>query len=93
MARYFAPEFKAQIVAIYRQGGRTFSDIAREYNISPTSVATWVRANDVDTGKAEATTRDDKRTIAELRRELARKEEELEILGKAVAFFVRKQDR
>ena len=41
MARYFAPEFKAQIVAIYRQGGRTFSDIAREYNISPTSVATW----------------------------------------------------
>jgi transposase len=93
MSRFFAPEFKAQIAAIYRQGGRTFSDIAREYDISPTSVAAWVREHDVDSGQAEATTRDDKRVIAELRRELARKEEELEILGKAVAFFVRKQDQ
>lgn len=93
MSRYFAPEFKAQVVAIYRQGGRTFSDIAKEYDISPTSVATWVREGEVDSGQAEATRRDDKRTIAELRRELQRKEEELEILGKAVAFFVRKQDR
>jgi transposase len=93
MSRYFAPEFKAQVVAIYRQGGRTFSEIAREYDISATSVAAWVREGEVDSGEAEATRRDDKRAIAELRRELQRKEEELEILGKAVAFFVRKQDR
>jgi transposase-like protein len=35
----------------------------------------------------------DQAKIARLERELARKEEELEILGKAVAFFARRADQ
>jgi transposase-like protein len=36
---------------------------------------------------------EDRHQIAELKRQLKKKDEELEILGKALAFFVRKQDQ
>ncbi len=94
MAREFSQEFKDQIVELHRRG-RSNVDIAREFGISATTVANWVReaerrearrvARDSDGG-------DDKARIARLERELARKEEELEILGKALAFFARKAD-
>ena len=91
MASYYPPEFKAQIVALFRQGERSFVDIAKEYNLAPTSVANWVRQADAggETGSAS----EDKHQIAELKRQLRKKDEELEILGKALAFFVRKQDQ
>lgn len=91
MSTYYPPEFKAQIVALYHQGGRSFVELAHEYNLSPTSVANWVRASsEAVRGHSPS---EDKHQIAELKRQLQKKDEELEILGKALAFFVRKQDR
>jgi len=99
MPNVFSQEFKDQIVELSRRGGRTFMDIAKEFNLSPTTVANWVRAADKREGRpsgrspggdAEAA---DKAEIDRLRRELAVKEEELEILGKALAFFARRRDQ
>jgi len=39
----FSQEFKDQIVELHRKGGRTFIDLAREFNLSATSVSNWVR--------------------------------------------------
>jgi transposase len=97
MATVFAQEFKDQIVELFRQGGRTFVDIGKEFDLSPTTVANWVRAAENRQGRlgsASAQARSaDKAEIARLRRDLAQREEELEILGKALAFFARRRDQ
>ena len=95
MATVFAQEFKDQVVELFRQGGRTFVDIGKEFDLSPTTVANWVRAAENKQGRLGRGAPDarsaDREEIARLRRELAQKEEELEILGKALAFFARRR--
>jgi len=49
----FSQEFKDQIVELHRKGGRTFIDLAREFNLSATSVSNWVRAADKRDAKLE----------------------------------------
>ena len=92
MAQY-PPEFKARIVELYRDGERTYVDIAREFGLSPTSVANWVKAARADEGRDSAMTFAEREEVVSLRRRLRQKEEELEILGKALAFFARKTDQ
>jgi transposase len=96
MTKVISKEFKAQIVELHR-GGRSFMDLAREFNISATSVASWVRlAERADASAARGNVsggESDSAKIARLERELAAKDAELEILGKALAFFARRADR
>lgn len=95
MATY-SQEFKDQIVELHRKG-RSFIDLAKEFNLAPTSISNWVRAaekRDAAAGRArDAGGETDKDKIRRLEKELARKEEELEILGKALAFFARRADQ
>jgi len=98
MSQVFAQEFKDQIVEVFRQGDRTVQDIAKEFSLSPTTVSNWVRAAENAEGRllkggTSSGPASDKAEIARLRRELARKQEELEILGKALAFFAQRRDR
>ena len=100
MGTTFSQEFKDQIVALHRELGRTCTDIGREFNVSATTVANWVRAAEKRDaapvqraqGSAEAA-ESSQATIRRLEKELARKEEELQILGKALAFFARRMDQ
>ncbi|HEX8976110.1 MAG TPA: helix-turn-helix domain-containing protein [Solirubrobacteraceae bacterium] len=102
MSTYYSQEFKDQIVEQYRQG-RTAGELGREFNLSPTSVANWVRASkregtaEMKKAKPAQATKGPPETpeakIARLERELAQKDQDLKILGKALAFFVRRTDR
>jgi transposase len=99
----YSQEFKDQIVELHRKSGRTYMELAKEFNLAATTVSNWVRAADKrDAKKARAAAADavagtggesDQARIRRLEKELARKEEELEILGKALAFFARRADR
>jgi transposase len=95
----FSREFREQIVELHRKGGRTFKEIGKEFNLSPTTVATWVREEEArgsaaaKSSPAAETGESDKAKIRRLEKELARKEEELQILGKALAFFARRADQ
>jgi transposase len=94
-------EFKDEVVALYRSGGRTYMDLAKEFNLSATTVANWARAEEKhksrkrrpSSGGDDQDVETDQEKIARLERELARKSEDLDILGKALAFFVRRMDR
>ncbi len=86
---------------MHRYDGRTFADIAEEFSLSATTVAKWVRASE-DAERPSRSKRgeesvpaeeSDQKRIARLERELARKTEEVEILGKALAFFARRSER
>jgi transposase len=99
MGTTYSQEFKDQIVELHRSG-RTFMDLAKEFNLAATSISNWVRAADKREARAaqdrpgsEPGGESDKARIARLEKELAAKENELEILGKALAFFARRMDR
>jgi transposase len=96
----YSQEFKDQVVELHRRDGRTFMDLAKEFNLSATTIANWARAAERRDSSPRLTgpparppAESDQTKIARLERELACKEEELEILGKALAFFARRADR
>ena len=100
MGRVYTQEFRDQVVALHRRDGRTFGEIATEFGLSATSVAKWVREaekNEKPARRAALTEQADRSSdaarIAQLERELAQKTEEVEILGKALAFFARRSER
>jgi len=89
--RSFGPEFKADAVRLVREGGRSIAKVAREMDLTPTSLRDWVRQAEVDAGPGQpgALTTAERAELAQLRRDVKRLEMEREILKKATAFFVK----
>jgi transposase len=67
--RSFTPSFKAEVVALVRQGDRTLPAICREMDLSETAVRRWVQAA-VDAGEQEGLTTDEREELRRLRREV-----------------------
>ena len=92
----YPQEFKDQLVALHRSG-RTYMELGKEFNLAPTSISNWVRAAEQAergaAGKSKAGAESDAAKIRRLERELAQKTEEVEILGKAVAFLASRTDQ
>ena len=82
-------EFKERAVALYRSGGRSKEDLARELGISPTSLHNWVKQASIDAGELPGVSTDDRVEVVRLRRENRRLELENEILKRAAAYFAK----
>jgi transposase len=83
--RQFTEEFKAEAVAMVEASGGAIAKVARELQVSETSLGNWVRqARDRAEG---APSSEERAEIRELKRELERVRRERDILGKAVAYF------
>jgi len=87
--RSFTPEFKADIVERCRRGDRTVGQVARDFDLTETAVREWARQADVDTGARDGVTTEERKELNDLRRENRRLKEDVEILRRATAFFVK----
>ena len=73
--------------------GTPLKQVAEELGVSEQTLRNWRRQGDVDAGRAEGLTTDEREALRRLRRENRRLQQEREILKAAAAFFARETDR
>ena len=83
--RRFTKSFKREAVELCRSSGKSQADIARELGISATALGKWIKM--VEAEQKTGLTTDEQEELQRLRRDNARLQMEVEILGKATAFF------
>lgn len=78
--------FKKNIVDLYRSG-KSVRELSREYGTSEVNIRKWIkRYSPIITSTGEVTSNDE---IMKLKKQMAKIEEENEILKKALAIFSR----
>jgi transposase len=82
-------EFRARAVELVRSTGQSKAQVARDLGVNPETLRLWVKQAEIDAGRRDGLTTDEKSELARLRREVATLKEEREILKKAAAFFAR----
>ena len=88
----YPPEFRREAVVLVRSG-TSIKQVAADLGVSEQTLRNWVRQGDVDAGRAEGLTTEEREELRRLRRENRRLTQEREILKAAAAFFARETDR
>lgn len=86
----YPAEYKAEIVRLVREGGRTPKELAREFEPSAQSIINWVAQAEIDDGQRDGLTTDEKAELRRLRQENRVLRMEKDLLEKAAAFFAAK---
>ena len=86
--RKFSKEFKREAVKLLRDSGKNITLIATELGVSPSVLRTWVDMVEAEEKTGLAPEELDE--LKQLRKDNARLKEEVEILGKATAFFAKR---
>ena len=86
----YPAEHRAELVRLVREEGRSPSELAREFEPSAQSIANWVAQADIDTGRRDGLTTDEKAELKRLRSENRVLRMEKDLLEKAAAFFAAK---
>ena len=87
--RSFSPEFKAEVVELCRQPGKTPASVAKDLDLTETAVRRWVQEADINAGTRPGMTSAEAEELARVRKQLREVTEERDILARAVGFFTR----
>lgn len=83
----YPPEFKVEAVKLARSSEKPLSELARDLGVSTETLRNWTKQQQIDTGKRDGLTTDERKELRRLRRENKILREEREVLRKATAFF------
>ena len=86
----YPTEYKAELVRLVREEGRSPRELAREFEPSAQSIMNWVVQAEIDDGKRGGLTTDEKAELRRLRAENRVLRMEKDLLEKAAAFFAAK---
>jgi len=89
--RKFTEQFKADAVRLVREGGKTISEVTKQFDLTETAFRGWVKRAETDAGNGPpgALTTAERAELVDLRKRVKRAEMERDILKKATAFFAR----
>ena len=82
-------EFRRRAVELARRREKPVAEIAHDLGIAESCLRRWMKLDDVDAGRIEGTTSDERAELVHLRRELRVAKMEIEILKRASAYFAK----
>jgi transposase len=88
----YPPEFRAEAIELVRLSGKPVAQLARDLGVSDMTLRHWVKQADIDQGKREGLTSDEREELRRLRKENRTLQMEKEILKKAAVFFAKETD-
>ena len=83
------PEFRRRAVELARSGQHPVAKIAKDLGISESCLRRWMARDDVDAGRREGLSTDERKELVDARRRIRVLEMENEILKRASAYFAR----
>lgn len=89
MAKGHPLEFRQRAVELARQREKPLRQLAADLGISDQTLSNWVKQADIDEGKREGLTTEERVELVQLRRKNRVLEMEIEILKRASAYFAR----
>ena len=82
-------EFRQEAVALLGRSGKSVPQLASELGVSPPSLRNWARQIDVEEGRRDGLSSDEREELRRLRREVRTLAGGREILKKAAVFFAK----
>ena len=86
--RKFTKEYKREVVKLFRDSGKGVTAMARELGIGLTVLRSWLAM--VEAEEKTGVKPEELEELKQLRKDNARLQMEVEILGKATAFFAKR---
>ncbi len=85
----FTKEFRAEAVRLVHESGKPVSEVARDIDVTETSLYAWVRQDRIDRGEGRpgALTSEELEELRSLRKEVRELRMERDFLKKTAAYF------
>ena len=90
--RRYSEEFKRDAVALWRKSGKSIAEVARELGVNDMSLGLWIKHSDAGSPASEQD-KSDQAEAARLRKRIKELEEEVEILKRFTAYWVKDSGR
>ena len=93
--RKFTKEFKADAVELVRKSGKSIGEVARDLDLTESSLRAWVKQAEIDAGRgpAGALTSEERDKLRTLRRQVKVLRMERDFLKKTSAYFASNNSR
>src|SRR3954453_20637947 len=88
----YSLEFRREAVELLRRSGKSVPVLASELGVSPQSLRNWARRIDIDEGRRDGLSSDEREELRRLRREVRTLTEEREILKTRRSSSPRRRD-